>query len=102
MKEPIVGYGINGAYDAQEFFIFGPHNGYLAVLVDYGFAGLLLFSMFLLSSGRKAHNELSYNYYSGSLWICFLVMALVYNVTELRLIAPRQLNGDPCFSFSDS
>lgn len=85
MKEPIVGYGINGAEAAQKFFIMGPHNGYLAVLVDYGFAGLLLFSMFLVFSGRKAHKELSYNYYSGSLWICLLVMALFYNITEPSL-----------------
>jgi O-antigen ligase len=92
MKEPIVGHGISGTEAAQEFFILGPHNGYLAVLVDYGFAGLLLFSMFLLFSGRKAHKELSYDYYWGSFWICFLVMALFYNI----------LNGGPCFSFSDS
>lgn len=85
MKEPIVGYGITGAEAAQEFFILGPHNGYLAVLVDYGFTGLLLFSMFLLFSGGKAHKELSCDYYWGSFWICFLAMTLFYNIAEQSL-----------------
>ena len=49
MREPIVGHGISAF---PEILIMGP---YLATpILEYGFAGLLLFSMFLLSSWPKS------------------------------------------------
>lgn len=74
LQEPIVGHGIS--------FSGNPHNGYLAIVLEYGFVGLMLFSAFLLSSGRKAHKELSYDYHWGSFWICFMVMTLLYSIAE--------------------
>ena len=74
MREPIVGHGLS--------FSGNPHNAYLAIILEYGFVGLLFFSMFLLSSCRKAHKELSHDYHWGSFWICFLVMTLLYSIAE--------------------
>lgn len=88
MTEPILGHAIGGFWtDAivERFHCYTAHNGYLDILLNYGFVGLLLFSMFLLSSCRKAHKELSYDYHWGSLWICFLLVALIYNVAESSL-----------------
>lgn len=58
------------------------HSGYLDIILDYGFVGLMFFSMFLLSSCWKAQRILSYDYDWGSLWICYLLMAVIHNITE--------------------
>ena len=85
MMEPIIGHGIGGFWtDAivRRYHYYTAHNGYLDILLNYGFVGLLIFSFFLLSSCQKAHRELSYDYHWGSLWICFLLMALILNIGE--------------------
>jgi exopolysaccharide production protein ExoQ len=85
MGSPIVGGGFGGFWTPRtrdSFEISGAHNGYLDVLLGIGFIGLILVSMFLLSSCRKAHRELSIDLYWGLLWICYLIMSLVHNIGE--------------------
>lgn len=86
MKEPIIGYGIDGFFtkEMQKSLGYLPHahNGYLNIMLDYGFVGLLLVSMFLLSLCGKAHKTLYYDYGWGSLMLCFLFMTAMYNVAE--------------------
>jgi O-antigen ligase len=86
MQSPILGHGVGGFWttDAvgEVFGVNEAHNGYLDILLHYGFAGLLLFTAFLLSICRKAHRELAFDYDWGSLWICFLLIALIHNFTE--------------------
>ena len=43
---------------------------------------MLLVSLFVLSSCRRAKQLLHSDYDWGVLWLCFLVMALIHNVTE--------------------
>ena len=90
MREPVVGHGIDGfvtAYANKELSgnLPSAHNGYLAILLDYGFVGLFLFSMFLLSSCGRAYRTLDHDYGRGILLLCFLFMALIYNIAEPSL-----------------
>ncbi len=66
----------------EHFKISEGHSGYLDVLLELGFVGIFLVSMFLLSSCRKAHREMSRDYDWAVLWICCLIMSVVHNITE--------------------
>jgi len=88
MERSIVGHGFGGFWTnttREVYHISEGHSGYLDVILDLGFFGLMLFSMFLLSSCRKAQKELDHDFYWGSLWICYLLMAVVHNITESSL-----------------
>jgi O-antigen ligase len=88
MEEPLLGYGVGGFWTdkrVKTYRLNQAHSGYLDILLDYGFIGLIFFSLFLLSSSQKAHKELSHNYNWGSLLICFLIMSTIYNVAEATL-----------------
>lgn len=85
MDSPILGRGFGGFWTSKTrdaFEISGAHSGYLDVLLGTGFIGLFLLTMFLLSSCRKAHRELSHDLSWGLLWICYLILALVHNISE--------------------
>ena len=84
LQRPIAGSGFGGFWTQRlrKEIITEGHSGYLDVLLDLGFVGILLISSFLLSSCRKAHRELSRDFDWGVLWICFLIMAVVHNITE--------------------
>lgn len=85
MREPFIGHGIDGStYAMKNSFgdLLSPHNGYLSVLLDYGFIGLFLFTIFLLSLCRKAYKTLFYDYNWGTFSISMLFMAIIYNVAE--------------------
>jgi exopolysaccharide production protein ExoQ len=85
MQRPILGHGFGGFWlqgKSSYFEVFEAHNGYLDVIIGLGFMGILLTSIFLLSSCYKAHRELSNDFDWGVLWICFLIMALVHNISE--------------------
>jgi exopolysaccharide production protein ExoQ len=88
IQNPILGGGFGGFWIPtiqQEVRIGEAHNGYLDVLLELGFFGLLLVSMFLLSSCRMAHRELKRDFDWASFYICFLLMALVHNISESSL-----------------
>jgi O-antigen ligase len=85
MQQPIFGSGFGGFWTPrtrETFDISGAHSGYLDVLLGLGFVGILLVSLFLLSSCRKAQQELSRDYDWGVLWICYIIMAVVHNFGE--------------------
>ena len=85
-KEPIIGYGMDGFFTETMQRSLGnlphAHNGYLGIILDYGFVGLVFVSMFLLSSCTKAYKSMGYDYSWGNLWMSFLIMSLIHNVTE--------------------
>jgi exopolysaccharide production protein ExoQ len=87
MRKPIIGYGFGGFWTSnnRDRLGFGGHNGYLEVLLILGFTGLILVSIFILSSCRRAQRELSQEYDWGTLWICCLLMTLLNNITESSL-----------------
>ncbi|OGL43428.1 MAG: hypothetical protein A2W05_00345 [Candidatus Schekmanbacteria bacterium RBG_16_38_10] len=85
MQSPIWGSGFGGFWTPktrEAFRISEGHSGYLDVLIELGFVGLLLFSIFLLSSCRKAQRALSDDFDWASLSICFFLMAVIHNITE--------------------
>lgn len=85
LQRPILGHGVGGFWTstAREVYdINEAHSGYLDVLLNIGFVGLFLFSMFLLSSCRKAQRELNDDFDWAILIICFLLMAVIHNITE--------------------
>ncbi len=85
MQQPFLGSGFESFWtpSAREAHDIGEaHSGYLEVVLNLGFAGILFVSMFLLSSGRKAQRMLARDHDWASLWICFLLMALLHNFTE--------------------
>jgi exopolysaccharide production protein ExoQ len=84
-QHPLLGSGFGGFWTSgteAEVMFNEAHNGYLEVLLQLGFVGLLITSMFLLSLGRSAARALAYDYDWASLCICFLLMAAVHNISE--------------------
>lgn len=88
MRSPLVGGGFGGFWTpkTQELFqITGAHSGYLDVLIGLGFVGIMLVSLFFLSSCRKAHKVLSHDFDWAILWICYIIMSVVHNIGESSL-----------------
>nr|CBX31467.1 hypothetical protein N47_E49790 [uncultured Desulfobacterium sp.] len=88
MQHPLLGHGFGGFWTTEareQYNISGSHNGYLSVLLHLGFVGLILVSLFILDSCRKAFRNLTNDYYWGSLWICYLFMFMINNITETSL-----------------
>jgi uncharacterized membrane protein len=52
------------------------------VLLDLGFVGLLLVSIFLLTSCVRAGKQLEKDFDWAVLWIGYLIMAAVHNIAE--------------------
>jgi exopolysaccharide production protein ExoQ len=88
MQQPILGSGFGGFWtpaNRAKHEIGEAHNGYLDLLLDLGIVGLLLASMFLMSSCRKAQREMSSDFDWAILWICYLLMSVIHNITESSL-----------------
>lgn len=90
MKHPILGHGFGGFWTAESrdfFMISEAHSGYLDVLLEIGFVGLILVTLYFLSSCRKAQQTMKDNFYWASLWMCFLIMAVIHNISESSINA---------------
>lgn len=84
-RQPILGYGFGGFWTpkTRDFYEIGDaHSGYLDVLLEIGFVGMLLLAMFLLSSCRKAQKVMAQDFDWGALWICYLLMVVIHNIAE--------------------
>jgi O-antigen ligase len=84
MTKPLVGHGVGGFWTTtmRELTSSNAHNGYLDVLLSFGFLGLGLFFLFILSCLGKFTMTFSTDMDWGILLICFTLMALVHNITE--------------------
>jgi O-antigen ligase len=105
MERPIHGYGYKGFWTTnarEQFEISGSHNGYLDVILELGFVGLLLFTIFFISNIRKAQRVMTQNFDWGVFWVCSLVMALVSNITEsfLSTFDSRMMVVIHCLTFA--
>jgi O-antigen ligase len=84
MEKAVLGGGIGSFWTsaARQMISSEAHNGYLDALLQFGFIGLFLIAMFLLSYCRKAQRVLAQDFDWGALWVCFLLMAVIHNITE--------------------
>ena len=85
MQHPVLGAGFGGFWTDETIrlhIVNEAHNGYLEVLLETGAIGLLLQSLFLLSCCRKAQRAMTFDFDSGSLCLCFVLMAVLHNVSE--------------------
>jgi O-antigen ligase len=87
-QQPVLGYGLGSFWtDARRksYDIPTAHNGYLDILLELGEVGLAVYAVLLLSFARRLHRALPHDYEWSSLAICFLLMGLVYNISESAL-----------------
>lgn len=87
-KSPFLGYGYGAFWttEAREIYdISDAHNGYLGVILETGFVGLLLYAMFLLSAAINAHRFFPIDYNWGALCLIFAVSILLHNIGESSL-----------------
>ena len=87
-RQPLIGSGFGSFWTTARrdyYEMSNGHNGYLDTVLELGAMGLALFIAWLVSSTRKLHRALAVDYDWGSLAICFLLMAVVYNATESTL-----------------
>jgi len=87
-QQPLLGYGLGSFWtDARRklYDIPTAHNGYLDILLELGEVGFAFYVGWLLSCTRQLHRALAQDYDWASLAICFLVMCLLYNITESAL-----------------
>jgi exopolysaccharide production protein ExoQ len=83
MREALLGFGFGGFWTPIQHQTFSEgHNGYLDTILDLGFFGLLLLSIFLLSSCKRASRQLNDDFYWASFWICLLFVAVLHNTSE--------------------
>ena len=88
MQRPLLGSGYGGFWTLENKanLIAGEgHNGYLDVLLDLGFVGLILIFLFYLQASRRGHAALTRDFDWGLLSVIFLVAAVVHNITESSL-----------------
>jgi len=79
------GHGFGGFWTnttRKNYDISEAHSGYLDVLLETGLCGLLLFTLFLVASSRKALKTSNLDYNWATLWICYIFMAAIHNITE--------------------
>jgi exopolysaccharide production protein ExoQ len=84
LKQPVVGHGFGGFWttEMRSYTSSHAHNGFLDVLLDLGFLGLLVVSLFLLSCSSRAHRTLELNFDWGVLFFCYIIMATTHNIAE--------------------
>jgi O-antigen ligase len=83
--KPLLGSGFGSFWTSQtrDLYEMGEaHSGYLDVLLELGFVGIVLITIFLVSTCIKALKELNYDFDWASLFISYLIMALVHNISE--------------------
>jgi exopolysaccharide production protein ExoQ len=88
LQHPLLGHGFGGFWTEATIAyqeVNSVHNGYLEVILHLGFVGLILVSLFLLSSLRRAQQLVKNDFYWVSLWICFLFMSILHNMGESSL-----------------
>ena len=87
MRRPILGYGVGGFWTTamREMTSAHAHNGYLELILHFGFVGLIIFSLFLLACCRRAIRTLAEDFNWGVLFIVFLFMTVIYNIAEVSI-----------------
>jgi exopolysaccharide production protein ExoQ len=84
LNRPVLGHGFGGFWTSEmrAIAMSNAHNGYLDVILNLGFAGLVFVSIFLISCCQKAHRTITEDFDWGVLFVCYLLMAVVHNIAE--------------------
>lgn len=88
MQKPFLGHGFGGFWTGEwrEFIRASTsHNGYLDTILNTGFTGLMLTSLFLIASCRKAQREMMQDFDWGVFWFCVILIVVLRNITESSL-----------------
>jgi O-antigen ligase len=84
-QNPILGQGYGSFWVKHDLpwpWLNEGHNGYLDVVLELGGVGLVLLLGFLLSFYREARRGLSSSFWWAGFNLCFLLMAVIHNMTE--------------------
>ncbi|MGJ5813865.1 O-antigen ligase family protein [Paludibaculum fermentans] len=88
-KHALFGQGFQSFWtgERREMYFSVPHahNGYLDIVLELGFVGLALATIWLLSCVRKLHRALEEDYDWASLALSLVFVIVVYNFTETTL-----------------
>jgi O-antigen ligase len=89
MQKPLLGHGFGGFWteEIRAKTSSHAHNGYLDIILNLGFVGIIIFFMLYLSYCRQAGQCLRYEYDLGCLWISLLFVATVHNIAESSVTA---------------
>lgn len=84
LSHPILGHGFGGFWTdvMREATSSHAHNGYLDTILDIGFIGLFILSMFLIVNCRAARNLMTQDFHWGILWFSFLMISVIHNIAE--------------------
>lgn len=80
-----LGYGYGGFWTTETrelSSVSQAHNGYLDTILNVGFLGLLLVTIFLFSTCRKAQRTSLQDSDWGALWLSYLLVIVVHNISE--------------------
>jgi exopolysaccharide production protein ExoQ len=96
MQHPVLGQGYGSFWVRQRWFSLGSegtfvtvkegHNGYLDVFLELGIIGLILLIGFFVGFYRQARRGLSENFDWAGFNICFLLVAVLHNLTESSFV----------------
>lgn len=89
MHKPLLGYGYGGFWTEaiREKTSSHAHNGYLDIVLNTGFVGLFLWSMFLIASCWAASNKMRHDFKWGIVWFCLILIDVIHNIAESSSIS---------------
>jgi len=95
IKKIILGHGFGGFWTTslREQIASHAHNGYLDTILDLGFTGLILFSIFLISITVKCIKSINIKPDFSLLCLSIIIMFLIHNVGEVSL---GNISSFPC------
>ena len=85
LQRPLLGHGFGGFWTTRaraRYLITNAHSGYLDEILDLGFIGMLLISIFLLSSCQKAHRGFARDFEWATLNILYIMVHAIHNFAE--------------------
>ncbi|HRD01769.1 MAG TPA: O-antigen ligase family protein [Candidatus Saccharicenans sp.] len=94
-KHIVLGYGYGGFWTTtlREQIASHAHNGYLETVLALGFSGLILFSLFLISTAKKCTKLINNESSIYILFLSFIFMYLIRNIAETSLGEFQSISG---------
>jgi len=94
-KHFILGYGYGGFWTTslRTSIASHAHNGYLETVLALGFSGLILFSLFLISTAKKCTKLINNEGSIYILFLSFIFMYLIHNIAETSLGEFQSISG---------